>query len=278
MHNRTPVPNDQAHSAMLDIDRDHIHLWFVFPDEIRDEALLQRYYHLMTMEEQRQQSRFRLVIDQRRYLVTRALVRVVLSRYAPIEPRDWVFAANAFGRPAIANVEHRAQCISFNISHTNSLILLGVTCKRALGVDVENCSVRKAWADIADHCFAPEEVAELRALPKARQRERFFEYWTLKECYIKARGMGLSIPLGQFSFRFPTEETLCVSMHPDLNDCPSRWRFWQFRPTACYCAAVCAEHSGVVPRLMVRKVVPFMKEERFEYERLRTSETPISPA
>jgi len=263
---------------MLDIDRDQIHLWLAFFDEIRDERLLQRYYNLMTLEEQKQQSRFHFLIDQQRYLVTRALVRVALSRYAAIEPQDWAFAANAHGRPGIGNVDGHAQRISFNISHTNSLILLGVTCDNALGVDVENYCAREALVDIADRFFAPEEVAELRALPKARQRERFFEYWTLKECYIKARGMGLSIPLDQFSFRFPSEETLCVSMHPDLNDRPSRWRFWQFRLAACYLAAVCAEHSEAMPRLIVRKVVPLTQEEPFDYTRLRTSEAPMSPA
>ena len=271
-------PNDRAQSTMLDIDRDQIHLWMTFFDEMRDERLLRRYYSLLAPEEQEQQGRFHFVIDRHRYLVTRALVRAALSRYVAIEPRDWTFAADAYGRPRITNVDRRAQRISFNISHTNSLILLGVTCDRALGVDVENYCTRNALIDIADRFFAPEEVGELQALPGERQRERFFEYWTLKESYIKARGMGLSIPLGQFSFRLPCERTLRVSMQPELNDCPSRWRFWQFRPAACYLVAICAECTEATPQLIARKVVPLVREEAFDCERVRMSEAPHSPA
>ena len=57
---------------------------------------------------------------------------------------------------------------------------------------------------------------ELRALPPERQKERFFEYWTLKEAYIKARGMGLSIPLGKFSFHYPHEGAVQLAVEVDI--------------------------------------------------------------
>ena len=93
--------------------------------------------------------------------------------------------------------------LNFNISHTKSLVLLGVTSDGALGVDVENCRSREAPLKIAHQFFAPEELAELQALPRAQQHDRFFEYWTLKESYIKARGMGLSLPFELVQFPFP---------------------------------------------------------------------------
>jgi len=257
---------------MLDIDRNQIHLWVAVFDKLRDEALLRRYQNLLTLEEQKQQARFYFAKDRQRYLVTRALVRVVLSKYTTIEPQDWTFAVNSYGKPRIANVDDLAQRISFNISHTNSLILLGVTGDIALGVDVENYCLREAPVDLADHFFAPEELEELRALPIALQHYRFFEYWTLKECYIKARGMGLSVPLDQFGFRFPTDSTLRAFMRPGLNDFASRWRFWQFRPSPCYLAAVCAEHCDVPPQLIVRTIAPLAEERVIEYALLRTSE------
>jgi 4'-phosphopantetheinyl transferase len=149
--------------------------------------------------------------------------------------------------------------------------MLGVTCDRALGVDVENYCTRAVPTDIA-HSFAPDEVADLQALHGTLQRERFFEYWTLKESYIKARGMGLSIPLSQFSFRFSSGWRLCLSMQPELNDYPSRWQFWQLRPAACYMAALCAENNNAPTHLIARKVVPLVGQEVLCCERVRTSE------
>jgi 4'-phosphopantetheinyl transferase len=256
---------------MLDIDRNQIHLWVAFVDGLQDEALSQRYQSLLTLEEQKRQARFYFARDRQRYLVTRALVRVVLSKYTAIDPHTWTFNVNSYGKPRIANADDRTQRISFNISHTNSLILLGVTVDMALGVDVENYCVRDAPVDIADRFFAAEEVAELRALPEALRRERFFEYWTLKECYIKARGMGLSVPFDQFGFRFPTDDTLRVCMQPGLDDCASRWRFWQLRLAPCYLAAVCAQNCYVMPQLIVRTITPLAEEQITDYTLLRTS-------
>jgi 4'-phosphopantetheinyl transferase len=262
---------------MLDLERGQIHLWMAFFDEIRDEGLLQRYDRLLAPEEREQRRRFHFEIDQHRYLITRALVRSVLSRYATVEPQEWTFAANAYGKPAIAKADRSAQHINFNISHTNSLILLGMTSDGALGVDVENYRAREAPLNIANQFFAPEELRELQALPRAQQHDRFFECWTLKESYIKALGMGLSIPLGWFSFCFPGEGTLRVSMRPELNDSPSRWRFWQFRSAASYLAAVCAEAAEASQQLVARKVVPLLREEVIDCESVRTSKARHPP-
>src|SRR5437763_959951 len=81
---------------------------------------------------------FHFARDRRRYLVTRALVRTVLSRYMDIAPREWAFAVNDYGRPLITNAAAAARQISFNVSHTDSLIILAIAQGHELGVDVEN--------------------------------------------------------------------------------------------------------------------------------------------
>jgi 4'-phosphopantetheinyl transferase len=258
--------------TMLKLEHGQIHLWMSFFGEIRDKKLLQRYDRLLAPEEREQQRRFQFEIDRHRYLVTRALVRVVLSRYVAVAPHEWAFAANAYGKPQIANADCSARRIAFNISHTSGLILLGMRSRGVIGVDVENCRAREPPLKIADQFFEPKELAELRTLPAAQQHDRFFEYWTLKESYIKARGTGLSIPLIWFGFQFSGERTVRISMRPELNDRPSRWRFWQFRPAASYLAAVCAEATEASQRLFAKKVVPLLHEENFDLGTVRTSD------
>jgi len=46
--------------------------------------------------------------------------------------------------------------------------------------------------------FSKSELATLRSLPKDLQAAGFYNCWTRKEAYIKARGEGLSFPLKQF--------------------------------------------------------------------------------
>lgn len=258
----------------IELTQAEIHLWLAFYDEITDECLHASYRELLSDEEREQEPRFYFERDQRRYLITRALVRTVLSRYMPIDPREWTFSANAYGRPHAVNRQATEASLSFNISHTHSLIVLGVTRQRALGVDVENLRAREVSIDIADRYFAPREVDVLKAASPREQQYRFFEYWTFKESYIKARGMGLSLPLDKFSFHYPNDRAVGITIDRELADEAARWQFWQFRPTSEYLVALCAERAGPQPpRLSVRQSVPMRSEKPFGVEFLRVSDT-----
>jgi 4'-phosphopantetheinyl transferase len=191
-----------------------------------------------------------------------------------VTPREWTFSTNAYGRPQISNSFELSSTVRFNISHTHSLIVLAMTRDREVGVDVENVEDRTVSMDIADRFFAPEEAAALAQVPGELQQERFFEYWTFKESYIKARGMGLSLPLEKFAFHYPGDRLVRIAIHADLMDDPHRWHFWQLRPTPKYLLAVCAERlpRQALPRLIVRQVVPMRGEQLLAPDLHRISE------
>lgn len=240
----------------------NIDLWLAFYHEIDDEHLHARYRELLSEEERSREPRFHFADDRRRYLVTRALVRTVLSRYLAVAPREWEFSANAHGRPMIANASQRESGLHFNISHARGLIALAVARHREIGVDVENVRAREVSAEIADRFFATAEAAELATVPHDRRQDRFFEYWTFKESYIKARGLGLSIPLGKFSFHYPDERAVRIAIQPELGDEAGRWCFRQFRPTNEHLLALCAERRhGYLPGTTIRKVIPLITDE-----------------
>lgn len=250
-----------------------IHLWVADYEQIVDEQLHASYRELLNPAERAQEPRFYFARDRVRYLVTRALVRTVLSRYAPaVAPEAWTFENNSYGRPAASNAAARELGLTFNISHTHSLIVLAIASNRELGVDVENVQAREASIEIAHHYFAPPEVTVLNAAPRHEQQFRFFEYWTFKESYIKARGMGLSLPLDKFSFHYADERSVAIAIDAELSDAPSRWEFWQFRPSPEYLVALCAERrNGETPRVVVRNVVPMHSEVFVEPQFLRRS-------
>lgn len=258
---------------MLQLHPDKAQLWFAFCDEIADEELLAAYRGLLTPDERQKETRFYFARDRHRYLITRALVRTVLSRYAAVRPQEWRFIPDQYGRPQIVNDDCTARRISFNLSHTDRLVVLGVTSERALGVDTEHVRARRADLQVAEHFFSADEVAQLRTTPPELQQVRFFEYWTLKESYIKARGLGLSLPLEQFGFDLSQPRGLRIRFHPPLSDEPSSWLFWLLRTGADHYVAVCAEHAGSrAPQLSCIRVIPLLGEALLEYEELRRSE------
>jgi 4'-phosphopantetheinyl transferase len=102
--------------------------------------------------------------------------------------------------------------------------------------------------------------------------ELFFEYWTLKESYVKARGIGSSFPFHQFGFEFPNPHEISVSFSEQLLDAPDRWRFWQFRPEVNYVTAVCAQPTNARrEKLVIRKSVPLVSERIIDCTILRQS-------
>jgi 4'-phosphopantetheinyl transferase len=257
---------------MLTLPLGEIHLWFVFQQDDWTDILAAHYRTLLTEEERHRELRFRSQRDQRQYLLTRSMVRVVLSRYSSTKPAAWRFTKSTDGRPHLHAMHPEAATLSFNISHTNGLILIGVTRGHTLGVDTE-CLDDESSVHIANRFFSPAEVCALKALPLHAQGQRFFEYWTLKESYIKARGEGLALALAQFTFEFQGESTIHISFCEPLKDIPARWRFWLLQPSPNYIASVCVQKSvGLAQRLVARKLVPPGYDEPFHCGFVRTSD------
>jgi 4'-phosphopantetheinyl transferase len=232
------------HAIVEQIDSSQIHLWLAYPGEITDPHLLAEYRSLLSEEELEKQARFHFERDRHRYLVTRAMVRTVLSKYAEVAPREWRFEVNEYGKPSIVLELNAAPPIQFNISHTDGLVVLGVVRARTIGVDVENVLVREVSIEIADRYFATAEVAALRALTPDRRQQRFFEYWTLKESYIKARGRGLSIPLDQFAFDLDGATRIKLTVNQAQDEDGARWAFWQLQLARQHQIAVCADQTS----------------------------------
>jgi 4'-phosphopantetheinyl transferase len=167
---------------------------------IQEPELLTAYRDLLSDEELSHIDRFKIAEDRHTALLTRALIRWLLTTYCGRDPRSWEFATVANGKPVATNTP----CpVAFNLSHTRELIVAAIfpgDTGVELGVDVERISEDRSVLDVASKYFADDEVRELRSRPPTERLNRFFEYWTLKESYIKATGQGLQVPLEDFSF------------------------------------------------------------------------------
>lgn len=181
-------------------------------------------------EERARRERYLKDDDRVAFTIARALVRTGLSRHGEHAPHDWTFETNAHGCPFVVAAQAGTPPVFFNISHTRGLVAIAIVRGHAVGVDVEDAR-RVVREDVAGRFFAPAEVADLRALPADAQPRVFFDYWTLKEAYIKARGLGLAIPLGDFAFVLRPPAPPVVRFVDGFDDDPRRWRFWQAWPT-----------------------------------------------
>ncbi|MDD5100641.1 MAG: 4'-phosphopantetheinyl transferase superfamily protein [Syntrophales bacterium] len=144
---------------------------------------------------------------------------------------------NAQGKPSIdPNLD--SVPISFSLAHTKGLAVVAVTGGADVGVDAERLDRRVDAPKLSGRFFSPEEVAALQEIPPERLREHFFRYWTLKESYVKARGLGLSLPFDSFSFLLPRETPLRIGFSGDDPRHAEDWRFALFRIRSRYLGAV----------------------------------------
>ena len=215
---------------LLPLGGREVHLWYVFSDRLTDPALLAGYQALLSTEERARGQRFHFAKDRHQFLVTRVLARTTLSRYVGVPPEAWSFVPNRYGRPEIAGPEG-APPFRFNLSHTAGLVAIAVAWDREVGVDVENVERPGGYVELARRFFAPSEAAHVEALPAELQQESFFAYWTLKESYIKARGMGLALPLADFAFRLAPGQPPRIAFSGSIDDDASSWQFAQYRPS-----------------------------------------------
>jgi len=224
----------------LMLANDEIHLWVTEPNALQaDNPILSHYSTLLTSTEKTKQQRYKFAKDQHDALITRAFIRDLLSYYQSKHPKDWQFEYGDKGKPEVSNC---ALPLRFNLSHTKDLIICAVTLNHDIGCDVENISRNNDVLGIAERYFSTSEADELFSLPKVDQTPRFFDYWTLKEAYIKAWGLGLSIPLKDFSFsiddntfehnkNFVIKNNINLSFVDCRDDNPSVWRNWLLYPT-----------------------------------------------
>ena len=218
----------------FELARDAIHLWFWFPERACRNAALPQFEALLSDDELARYNQLRFPEHRREYLVSHALLRATLARYADTPPLDIRFQQNAFGKPELIGAGALAD-LRFNMSHTHGLAVCAITRCGEIGADVEYHTENQALLEIADHYFSPREVDDLLSLPESQRRAAFFRYWTLKESYIKARGEGLSLPLDSFSFLLRGE---AIGFESSNESAPDDWRFFSLRPAPDYSAAV----------------------------------------
>ena len=210
---------DRVHTF---IDKEPLYLWCAYPEDVLTDEATEACALLLSEDERARWQTFRFGRHRREYLTTRALVRTALSHHHPLAPEAWRFQSNAYGKPTA-----EPECgLLFNLSNSPGLVVCLIAHGAEVGVDVEPYERAEKIAGLAPEVFSPLEMAQFEALRGREKLERALSLWTLKEAYVKARGMGLSLPMNKASFLFGGADRIRLELDPSLRDEPERR--WQF--------------------------------------------------
>ena len=222
------------------LEPDEVHVWRVELD--MPCADLAHQIGSLASDERAKADRFHFAHDRARYIAAHVAMRAILGRYLRVAPAALVFSATHSGKPFIQSPpQSGSTALTFNLSHAHDLALIAVSMGHAVGIDVERICPELAEQHIAEHFLAPEEVTALRALPLEVQAVAFFNCWTRKEAFVKARGEGLSLPLDRFTVTLAPGQPAALLSAADDSVQASRWQLWSLEPGPSYAAALAVD-------------------------------------
>jgi 4'-phosphopantetheinyl transferase len=251
---------------MLTLSTNELQLWLADIETITCTKNLVRCQKLLSEEEQQRAKRFYFPRHRQRFVLTRGIIRLLLSRFVPeVNPDTWEFKINDYGKPAIADPLPPFD-LHFNISHSQHYLAIVVGSVAEMGVDVEVSKPGRQLTKIARRYFSAAEFAALCGLAPELQTQRFYALWTLKEAYIKACGLGLAIPLSHFSFEFGEGDSIGIQFDWQRQDNEELWRFWQFQDseTTSLALALKSENSRDPVTITCRRLSGLDDYSRYE--------------
>jgi 4'-phosphopantetheinyl transferase len=160
------------------------------------------------------------------FLLTRALLRRCLGGLLGLDPASLVFRYGPQGKPYLSGP---GAGLSFNVSHSGGVAAYAFAEGRDLGVDVERFRAVEADSLAERYFSAPEAILYRVQLPEKREAA-FFHFWTAKEAYLKARGVGMIAGLKGHSISEPWEDPPRLTWVRGDEAEPGRWTFHRFWP------------------------------------------------
>jgi 4'-phosphopantetheinyl transferase len=201
--------------------KESLHLWCANPGDFLPDAIIEACVSMLSEDEQAHWRSYRFDKHRREYLITRVLVRTALSYFHPLAPAAWRFESNIYGKPFVV-----PDCgLRFNLSNSPGLVVCLISQGAEVGVDAQPGESGERIAELGPEVFSPLELAQLVGMRRAEKSDRALSLWTLKEAYIKARGMGLTLSLNKVSFLYGGLEGIRLELDPRLDDRAGGLRF-----------------------------------------------------
>jgi 4'-phosphopantetheinyl transferase len=202
-----------------------VSVWYArTADILQDDSQRERAGRWLTAADRVRHDRYRFHVDRDMFLVGRVMARALVGRALGVGPLDWEWREGPHGRPEIGN-SHTRLSVSFNIAHSAGLVVCAISSDGTVGVDVEHRLRPPVDARMIRRYCAPCEVEDIERQGPAAWQDQFLKYWTLKEAYLKARGLGIAVHLSDLSFTLAGDAIRLERLRSLSADDDREWAF-----------------------------------------------------
>ncbi|MFE3140646.1 4'-phosphopantetheinyl transferase family protein [Streptomyces scopuliridis] len=131
-----------------------------------------------------------------RFIASRLLLKHLAGAVLAVAPQSVELAYSPAGRPYLRGLDQ----VNISLSHTDSLMVVGLTRRGLIGVDAELTHRQMLAFGSAERMCTPHELQQLARIPESDRNAALVRLWTLKEAYSKAIGQGTRFPFTEFGF------------------------------------------------------------------------------
>ena len=134
-------------------------------------------------------------------LASITIAKQAIKETLGLEYSEFEIKRDELSRPYISPLHHNY--IDFNISHSGDYVVCAISSFGRIGIDIEETI--PVDINISEGFLSKQELHCLNNA-KINQSELFYKYWTLKESYLKAIGIGLidsitELNIGKLTFK-----------------------------------------------------------------------------
>lgn len=216
------APNNEWRSKLDNLSSDEIQVWIFNPNETRFAASALTLI-LATDELSRAQ---RLMFDHHReeFIASRWFLRNVLGTVSGIHPAQVRFEYSVHGKP-ILHPEINKGNVQFSLSRSAGVTVVALSIDRRVGIDVERMQPVADLDRLTNFVLSDNERLQLKRVPMTDRIRCFLTFWTLKEAYLKANGLGLIDDMQGIGFRIEYNQYVILEQAPILHRENSKWQF-----------------------------------------------------
>ena len=168
------------------LPKGEIHLWTA--SLVSSSETIKRLRSVLSPQEKKRASYFKFESKQHAYIITQAVLRVLISAYLDIEPAEVILVASKKGKPFLIN----EPSLHFNISNSHEICVYAFSRDAEVGIDIEKIRELPDIDQLIEKNLTSREKAYFLKNPD-HKLSLFFQFWTIKESYLKAIGEGMRL-------------------------------------------------------------------------------------